>query len=306
MRIIHYCVIYYNCSPLPPSPGGTWHPGPWSACHVDSSSPPRRDNGQCQGTQYRNVSCLTQLNSDVPPLPCGGLQPAHEAPCTVDCPQNCVVGPWGRWTPCKQCGKLQSRNRAVVVAPSHGGQQCPRLTEVRICEDLCDLSSSSTTLPTTTSTTTTEPSIPWLVVGEWSECAPVEQIDMTPSTNNQKDPFNFYVNDEEREDIDNEKDEIETSGDGNGKEYSKKTSEVQVTRTPPPSTRGNIGDKSSANDAPLTVKGSEPLNESTLPEYDDLFLESPVPVVAEVGTQTRTLSCQSATERELPLRLVQT
>lgn len=259
-------------------------------------------DGQCHGTQYRNVSCVTQKTSSTPPLPCGGPQPARESPCSVQCPQDCAVGPWGRWTPCKECGKLQSRNRAVVVPPSNGGEQCPRLTEVRICEEQCNLTTSTTDLPTTTS----EPVMPWLVVGEWSDCSPLEPIDPLNDDNRMLSNFDYNrkrlisetsVKQYDEEQKNEEENPEELSGDGIVTDYLE-------TQNQPTDIHKNKNASFAQSDA--TVKNTEPMVESTVPEYDSLFMEesSGPSEQPKVGTQTRSLTCQS-TEGELPLRWVQ-
>ncbi|KAF2359469.1 Thrombospondin type-1 (TSP1) repeat, partial [Trinorchestia longiramus] len=182
--------------------GGTWQAGPWSDCHIDSLFRHLND-GLCHGTHYRNVSCLTQASDKVPPLPCTGPEPQREAPCTVPCPKNCVVGPWSDWTRCTICGKLQSRNRAVLKAPSKRGKQCPRLTEVRTCDEDCNL-------PTTT--TTHKPLKPWLEVGQWGDCKPLETDQIKSAfQNNNKDqlsPELISLNS-----LDDEDEGLENSGD---------------------------------------------------------------------------------------------
>ena len=48
---------------------------------------------------------------------------------------DCQVGEWGEWTPCSSsCGEgTQTRERAVLVPPSDGGQLCPNLLDHQAC-----------------------------------------------------------------------------------------------------------------------------------------------------------------------------
>eukprot|EP01012_Entosiphon_sulcatum_P049575 TRINITY_DN6820_c0_g1_i6.p1 TRINITY_DN6820_c0_g1~~TRINITY_DN6820_c0_g1_i6.p1 ORF type:complete len:7637 (+),score=112.47 TRINITY_DN6820_c0_g1_i6:5459-28369(+) len=67
-------------------------------------------------------------------LPCPAL--AEEEICNTDpCPINCVVFGWQPWSPCSAaCGTgQQSRVRFVDTMPSHGGEPCPELLDVRDC-----------------------------------------------------------------------------------------------------------------------------------------------------------------------------
>jgi hypothetical protein len=66
--------------------------------------------------------------------------------CHIPRPQDCVVGPYGDWSPCKGCSATnQTRVRAVLVAPLNGGRPCPPLTDTRACNPRaeCLLHSSS-------------------------------------------------------------------------------------------------------------------------------------------------------------------
>jgi hypothetical protein len=61
-----------------------------------------------------------------------------------ECPTNCVVSEWSDWGSCsKSCagksagtrlqGAVQERTRVVKVAPRNGGQNCPSLTQKKLC-----------------------------------------------------------------------------------------------------------------------------------------------------------------------------
>lgn len=51
------------------------------------------------------------------------------------CPVDCAVSDWASWEPCSlECGSgEQTRHRAVLVVPRHGGLVCPPLVESRPC-----------------------------------------------------------------------------------------------------------------------------------------------------------------------------
>merc|ERR1719502_1345742 len=57
---------------------------------------------------------------------------------TQDVPVDCVMGPWGEWTPCSDIcgGGTQTRTRTVETQPEHGGDACPSsLMEEQACND---------------------------------------------------------------------------------------------------------------------------------------------------------------------------
>jgi hypothetical protein len=67
-------------------------------------------------------------------LPCPPLQarlPCGETPC----PTDCEMGPWEEWGSCStDCGGgTQSRTRAVVLEPAHGGSSCALGEQRREC-----------------------------------------------------------------------------------------------------------------------------------------------------------------------------
>eukprot|EP01004_Peranema_trichophorum_P002386 NODE_144_length_3469_cov_340.552002_g122_i1.p1 GENE.NODE_144_length_3469_cov_340.552002_g122_i1~~NODE_144_length_3469_cov_340.552002_g122_i1.p1 ORF type:complete len:1105 (-),score=461.08 NODE_144_length_3469_cov_340.552002_g122_i1:155-2980(-) len=58
--------------------------------------------------------------------------------CNVqECPQDCVVQPWGAWSACdKSCGGgVSIRSRAIIVPSSNFGRACPTLQEVQKCNE---------------------------------------------------------------------------------------------------------------------------------------------------------------------------
>ncbi|XP_063600061.1 thrombospondin type-1 domain-containing protein 7B-like [Penaeus indicus] len=130
----------------PPSDeNGTWVADQWSPCQADAPTQVDAD-GLCSGRRFRNVSC--QVDGMVVPSPgaCPDPAPATVAPCTTLCPQGCVVGPWGTWSPCETCEASKHRTRSVVVAPAHGGAPCPPLSEYRLCIADC-MQSPDASLP---------------------------------------------------------------------------------------------------------------------------------------------------------------
>ena len=73
-----------------------------------------------------------------------------------DCPVNCTVSSWSKWTDCSvTCGVgLESRDREILTKPSNGGKQCPALEETRECQQPgCPVNCTV---------------LPWT---EWSDCS---------------------------------------------------------------------------------------------------------------------------------------
>ncbi|MFT7818109.1 thrombospondin type-1 domain-containing protein 7B-like [Arapaima gigas] len=74
---------------------------------------------------------------------CLGNSPAAVQPCSIPCPQECLLSPWSPWGPCvhDNCqdpqGKrgFRQRRRLVVREPAGTSQGCPHLVESMPCED---------------------------------------------------------------------------------------------------------------------------------------------------------------------------
>lgn len=144
-----------------------WQVGAWGPClpvsHVDMNDvatiqqPVRGDARQNSlGVTQRNVSCVLvsheaiKVHRPVDEENCFTVarKPDPVRFCHIPRPQDCVVGPYGEWSPCKGCPAAnQTRVRPVLVAPLNGGRQCPQLTDTRVCnprtECLMHSSSSS-------------------------------------------------------------------------------------------------------------------------------------------------------------------
>jgi hypothetical protein len=100
--------------------------------------------GECtttcgRGTQVRSRTVIThaQLGGYL----CPSLQESEN--CNVDpCPVNCAVAAWSNFGECTfSCGGgMQTRSRAVLARPAHGGLGCPLISDARVCnEQACPL-----------------------------------------------------------------------------------------------------------------------------------------------------------------------
>ena len=93
--------------------------------------------------------------------------------CHIPRPQDCVVGPYGDWSPCKGCPAAnQTRVRAVLVAPLNGGRPCPQLTDTRVCNPRTEcLTHSSSSSSSSAEDSSRLPSPEYkLKLGEWRRC----------------------------------------------------------------------------------------------------------------------------------------
>lgn len=150
MSDVRVCKLQTDCDTY------HWRSGIWSACVVRNSS-------NCGvGLRTREAACVVDnsamdiLGRVVPDWRCHGLlPPVKEEACSKPCPKDCQLTPWSEWTSCQDnCASLeassptqststaasftvimntQSRYRRVLQWPSHGGQECPRLIDVRPC-----------------------------------------------------------------------------------------------------------------------------------------------------------------------------
>jgi len=91
--------------------------------------------------------------------------------CHIPRPQDCVVGPYGDWSPCKGCPAAnQTRLRAVLVAPLNGGRPCPQLTDTRLCNPRAEcLTHSSSSSSAEDGSPLPSPEYK-LKLGEWRRC----------------------------------------------------------------------------------------------------------------------------------------
>ena len=97
--------------------------GVWSACS--------RTCGSGHKFRRRSISVAPQYGGKE----CPALAKVKRCN-TYACPTDCVLQPFGAFSPCsKTCGSGQKqRSRAVSVAASSGGKACAPLTEAKACE----------------------------------------------------------------------------------------------------------------------------------------------------------------------------
>ena len=99
--------------------------------------------------------------------------------CHIPRPQDCVVGPYGEWSPCKGCPAAnQTRVRAVLVAPLNGGRPCPQLTDTRVCNPRAECLTHSSSSSSSAEDSSRLPSPEYkLKLGEWRRCeAPTKVV----------------------------------------------------------------------------------------------------------------------------------
>ena len=63
-------------------------------------------------------------------------KPISAALCFKPCPNDCIIGNWGPWSPCsKECKETDTRTRTrhVLRHDTENGAECPTLTETDFC-----------------------------------------------------------------------------------------------------------------------------------------------------------------------------
>ncbi len=108
-------------------------------CPVDCEVDNWTDWGPCSktcgvGTQNRTRKVKTQAQNGGKECPVlTETQTCNTQPCPVDC----KVSDWEPWGTCSAtCGDgLKERKRNIITQPQHGGQACPVLKEVKICNE---------------------------------------------------------------------------------------------------------------------------------------------------------------------------
>ncbi|XP_068246416.1 thrombospondin type-1 domain-containing protein 7A-like isoform X2 [Palaemon carinicauda] len=116
--------------------GGKWEAGNWSPCILDKEHI-MDSEGLCRGYRLRFVICRVHGSKSYTDSECSMPSPARAIHCKTPCPQNCIVGPWSRWSSCSCHDSSSHRTRTVLVAPSQGGEGCPDLIQSRPCPGDC-------------------------------------------------------------------------------------------------------------------------------------------------------------------------
>jgi len=135
-----------QAKPCPSTPCYTWHPSPWSPCHLQGAS--------CgTGVVRRNLSCVvvpghravhsSHCSSSPPPslMEMETSSLATTASCYVGCDQDCTVSSWSEWSPCSSSHCLPHtslgssvRSRSIVQPPVPPHGLCPpHMEESRAC-----------------------------------------------------------------------------------------------------------------------------------------------------------------------------
>eukprot|EP00933_Yihiella_yeosuensis_P038337 TRINITY_DN3227_c0_g1_i2.p1 TRINITY_DN3227_c0_g1~~TRINITY_DN3227_c0_g1_i2.p1 ORF type:complete len:391 (-),score=62.04 TRINITY_DN3227_c0_g1_i2:319-1434(-) len=101
-----------------------------SPCPVDCKMSPWTDWGKCSKTCGGGMQIKTR-STEVKPLqggkPCPKDFSAQQTCNSQQCPIDCKMSAWGKWTTCsKPCGGgTQKVKRSIEVQPQHGGVPCP-------------------------------------------------------------------------------------------------------------------------------------------------------------------------------------
>lgn len=103
-----------------------WDYDQWGSCMLDDPSE------KCgTGQRNRQVYCTTHEKEVVHNSLCSKLKPAESEPCSVPCPEDCVVSGWSEWSECSMgCSinfdiGVRYRNRTVIGPPGPTGHPCP-------------------------------------------------------------------------------------------------------------------------------------------------------------------------------------
>nr|XP_055040560.1 thrombospondin type-1 domain-containing protein 7B isoform X1 [Misgurnus anguillicaudatus]XP_055040561.1 thrombospondin type-1 domain-containing protein 7B isoform X1 [Misgurnus anguillicaudatus]XP_055040562.1 thrombospondin type-1 domain-containing protein 7B isoform X1 [Misgurnus anguillicaudatus]XP_055040563.1 thrombospondin type-1 domain-containing protein 7B isoform X1 [Misgurnus anguillicaudatus] len=98
---------------------------------VTSQGPCVPHNGSCgSGTQEQTVGCFSVTGESAPSDRCPGDFPPAQQTCEMACPEDCVLGDWGSWSPCSQsCSSKhfegrQTRSRPILALPGKQGKPC--------------------------------------------------------------------------------------------------------------------------------------------------------------------------------------
>ncbi|XP_028003996.2 thrombospondin type-1 domain-containing protein 7B [Eptesicus fuscus] len=114
----------------------SWVVEHWSPCRIHNELRPLRCGG---GTQSRKIRCVNTASSE------GGAvnnslcnldeMPPETQPCSLLCPNECVMSEWGTWSKCPQsCDPhtMQRRTRHLL-RPSLSSRTCAEDSQVRPC-----------------------------------------------------------------------------------------------------------------------------------------------------------------------------
>ncbi|XP_061179700.1 thrombospondin type-1 domain-containing protein 7A-like [Saccostrea echinata] len=117
-----------------------WVTGMWSECQVDSQE---EECARNLGFQTRVVYCAyTSTGERTEDSVCASFmqnKPPTRQPCEYNCPQNCVVGEFSKWSSCDECQSLnRSRTRSIIVPNNSGGKPCPAFSEMSPCSNCTD------------------------------------------------------------------------------------------------------------------------------------------------------------------------
>lgn len=92
--------------------------------------------GTCSRSCGRGYQVLTRqvLIEPNQGIGCPPLRMAHSCG-EAKCPRDCQMSQWSGWSACSaECdGGLQERTRSALVQPRFGGDECPNLVDVQVC-----------------------------------------------------------------------------------------------------------------------------------------------------------------------------
>ncbi|XP_067134908.1 thrombospondin type-1 domain-containing protein 7B-like [Centruroides vittatus] len=120
-----------------------WRVGEWGPCLSVEVSETSNVCKETTGRAVRTVTCIYTspkgIIEKVEEAACARFdeKPDDTLPCSKDCPQDCIVTDFQRWTSCNGCEAVnRTKSRIVLVAPNKEGLTCPPLSIMKPCSNM--------------------------------------------------------------------------------------------------------------------------------------------------------------------------